>query len=185
MMESVLSQELTPTLLTKPLIKLAYRQVIDSSCQSDFERKVFEDTYLELLLQAQVYNREKRFKTVAEIISANSKANSLHYKIGFAVGLYVNELNKKIPGLTDLLGNDVAFEIFKTDIVHSDLTDKSAHAVALTFITKPLKLLANFGSYLLLSGSEEESDDGVKTFMLQMQPFLSIISYKENCNQLV
>ncbi|MCP6756024.1 hypothetical protein NL533_30845, partial [Klebsiella pneumoniae] len=91
--------------------------------------------YSELLLQAKVYNREGKFNTVAEMISANPKANSLHYKVGFAIGLYVNELNKKTPGFTDTLGNAVSFDIFKTDIIHSDLSNKANHKIAITYLT--------------------------------------------------
>src|SRR5260221_2048020 len=136
--------------MTKKMIRLAYKQVIDASAQSDFEKKIFNDTYSELLMQEQVYNREKKFTTVAEMILANPKANSLHYKVGFAIGLYVNELNKKIPGLTDSLGNAVSFDIFKTDIIHSDLTNKANHKIALTYLTSSQILVTSFGEYLVL-----------------------------------
>src|SRR5882672_7342431 len=138
-----------------PIIKLAYQQIIDATTQSDFEKNIFNDTYSELLLQAKVYDREGEFKTVAEIILANPKANSLHYKVGFAIGLYVNELNKKIPGLTDSLGNAVSFDIFKTDIIHSDLTNKANHKIALTYLTSSRILVASFGKYLVLADPHE------------------------------
>ncbi|MBI1769167.1 MAG: hypothetical protein HYR67_12415 [Bacteroidetes bacterium] len=165
--------------MMKPLVKLAYKQMIDASAQSGFERNVFNDTYSELLMQAQVYNRGKKFTTVAEMIVANPKANSLHYKVGFAIGLYVNELHNKIPGLTDSLGNGVHFDIFKTEIVHSDITNREKHVVALTYITSPLLLVDSFGHHLVLSKQNgEEIQNELETFIISMQPFLSIVSYK-------
>ena len=166
--------------MTKPLIKLAYRTVIDTSAQPGFEQNVFNDTYSELLMQAQVYNREKRFATVAEMIAANPKANSLHYKVGFAIGLYVNELNKKIPNLTDSLGNPVSFEIFKTEIVHSDITNREKHVVSLIYITEPLMLVDAFGQYLVLSKQAGEETEEWETFTVSLQLGLSIVNYKSN-----
>ncbi len=160
------------------MIRLAYKQVIDASAQSDFEKKIFNDTYSELLMQEQVYNREKKFTTVAEMIAANPKANSLHYKVGFAIGLYVEDLNKKIPGLIDSLGNAVHFEIFKTEILHSDITDREKHMIALTYITQSLLLVDSLGHYLVLSKQNGEEHEEIETFTLLLQPNLSIMSYK-------
>jgi len=162
-------------------IKFAYRQIIDASSPSDFERNVFNDTYAELLIQANVYNRERRFNTVDEMIAANPKANSLHYKVGFAIGLYVNEFKKKIPGLTDTLGNPVSFDIFKTEIVHSDLSNKSLHKMALTYISSPHRLMASFGNYLVLAIGDETKDEqmgGLSTFTLSVQPNIAIVRVK-------
>lgn len=166
--------------MTHPIIKLGYRQIIDVSAQSDFERNVFNDTYSELQLQAKVYNREGKFNTVAEMISANPKANSLHYKVGFAIGLYVNDLNKKIPGLKDSLGDPVFFDIFKTDIIHSDLTNKTSHKIALTYFTNPQLLVSSFGKYIVLSEPKEigqQLKGELKTYTIALRPQLSIVNY--------
>jgi hypothetical protein len=163
-----------------PTIKLAYRQIIDASAQSDFEKNVFNDTYSELLLQAKVYNRDGKFKTVAEMISVNPKANSLHYKVGFAIGLYVDELNKKIPEIKDSLGNAVSFDIFKTDIVHSDITNKTNHKIAITYITKPQMLVTSFGAYLVLADPDANNQgpqDKMETYTIALQAKLSIVNY--------
>jgi hypothetical protein len=161
----------------RKLIKLAFKQVIDGSANSEFEQNAFNDTYVELLMHAPVYNREKKFKTVSQMIAANPKANSLHYKVGFAIGLYANELSKKIPELTDSLGNPVTFDIFKTEIVHSDITDRSKHVIAITYITALLELVDSFGEYLVLSKAEASQEDR-ETFTINLQPRLSIINYK-------
>ncbi|MGC4020558.1 MAG: hypothetical protein QM734_00750 [Cyclobacteriaceae bacterium] len=161
-------------------IKLAYKKIIDSSVKTEFERNVFDDTYAELLLQSNVYNREKKFTTVAEMILANPKGNSLHYKVGFAIGLYVNQLGKKMPELVDNLNNPVHFDIFKTDIIYSDLTDKSKHVVAITFITSPLRLITSVGNYLVLANLiDEQPTDGLETFTVELQPNLSVIHFQE------
>jgi hypothetical protein len=162
----------------RPLIKLAFRQIIDASARPGFEQNVFNDTYQELQMQAHVYNREKTFTKVSEMIAANPKANSLHYKVGFAIGLYVNELNKIIPDFADSLGNPIAFEIFKTEIVQSDINERSKHVIALTYMTAPLLLVASFGEYLVLSKSADAYPDEMETFTVPLQAGLSIVNYK-------
>ena len=158
-------------------IKLAYRQIIDSSAQPGFERKIFDDTYSELQLQAKVYNREGKFTTVSEMIGANPKANSLHYKVGFAIGLYVNELQKKIPNLTDTVGKPVGFTVFGTEIIHSDIANKANHKIALTYLTDSLLLVGSFGEYLVLSDVSDGNDGELQTFTLALQPNLSIVHF--------
>src|SRR5436190_10575420 len=93
----------------KTEIKIAYRQIIDSQSSGSFEKNIFNDSFQEFCMQAQVYDRRKKFKTFHELIQYEPRANSLHYKVGFAIGLYVKELNHIIPGLEDSIGQPITF----------------------------------------------------------------------------
>ena len=62
------------------LIKLAFKQVIDSTPVTIFEKNVLNNSYNEFLLKSQAYNPEGRFKTFTEMADADGRANSLHYK---------------------------------------------------------------------------------------------------------
>lgn len=88
----------------KALVHLAYRQVIDATSKGNFAENVFNGSYAEFLLQAQAYNPEKKFRTFDEMVAFNPKAVSLHYKVGFSVGLYIKELNNRIPEPEDTPG---------------------------------------------------------------------------------
>ena len=44
--------------MSKAKIKMVYRQVIDESCQSAFEKAIFQASYDEFLLKSQAYNGE-------------------------------------------------------------------------------------------------------------------------------
>src|SRR5258705_11032228 len=90
--------------MAKALIKLAYRQIIDASAKEIFEQKVFHDSYNEFLLKSQAYNPEKKFITFSEMVANDGRANSLHYKLSFAVLHHIETLNKRIPGLQDETG---------------------------------------------------------------------------------
>ncbi len=164
--------------MEKAFIRLVYRQIIDNSARSDFERAVFEDSFQELTLQAQAYNTENSLGTLAELIAHNPKANSLHYKTGFAIGLYVGALHKKIPFLLDALGDELLFEEHRFKILYSDLRDKSLHMVAVDYITPRLLLHREILGCLLLSAITDKNNAPGEPFLLPLRNGLSIIYYE-------
>jgi hypothetical protein len=169
--------------MAKALIKLAFRQEIGSSFSGSFEKDVFFDSYNEFRLQAQAYNREGLYTTLEELIANNPKANSLHYKVGFAVGLYIASLNNQIPGVKELIGgsSQPAFESHSFEIIHADLSDRSSFRVAITFHTGILTLLETVGDQLLLANgdlSQLPAGEWMSTFMLRPSPRISVTQYQ-------
>lgn len=169
-------------------IKLSYKQVIDKNSPTTFAQDVFNDSYNEFIMQVQAYNPGNHLNTLAEVIAANPKANSLHYKVGFSIGLYINALNNQVPGLQDTLEQvNLSFESSSFKLLSSHIGDPHQHKVAITYTTRSLTLLGNYGQYLLLAQGELSKDalaNGVETFMVKMQDGLSIIYYKESVEQL-
>ena len=166
----------------KPLIKLAYRQVIDSASTDKFEKLIFNDTYMEYLMQVQAYNNQgKTYATFRELSMQVPKSNSLHYKVGFAIGLYIRELNNKIPGLWDTLEHvNITFATHRFEIIDSDITKREGHRVAITYLTEAFTYYGNFGEWLLLSaGGNLASGQAGETFMMQLYPNLSIVHYQK------
>jgi hypothetical protein len=169
--------------MSKALIKLAYRQVIDVNSTNELEKKIFQDSYAEFLLKIQAYNPGNKFSTFSEIVANDGRANSLHYKCSFAVLHHIETLSNKIPGLQDTAGRiAIPFALPEFKVLESSIHDKSLHKMAVIYITDEFTLLDSFGEYLLLSigdQSESISDPGLETFTLKMQANLSIINYKE------
>src|SRR5262245_14755431 len=117
-------------------IRLAYRQVIDRSSGDTFSKNVFEDSFNEFLLQSQAHYSHGKHSTLSDLVLDNPKANSLHYKVGFSIGLYVHHLNGVIPGLRDSMGEEkVPFRLHRFAILESDVRDKTRHRVAITYET--------------------------------------------------
>ena len=167
--------------MAKAIIKLAYRQVIDAASAGDFERNVFRASYQEFLLKSQTYNQDARFKTFSELRANDGRANSLHYKLSFAVMNFISGLNKKIPGLKDNAGNNLVFEEPRFELIESNITDRAAHRVAINYSTGLLTLLDTIEDYLILGQGDISGGEAAETFTLKMQPGLSIIYYKR-CN---
>jgi hypothetical protein len=158
------------------LITLAYKQWIDAASTGDFEKNVFNDSYQEFLIQVQSFDPEKQYSTWEEIRTVFPKANvNVQYKTAFAIGLYVNQLNRVVPDVQDTLGNPcLLFNTHRFDIIASDLANPAAHRVALTYHTGTYTLHGSIGDHMILS--EGESTD---TFLLGLRPYLTVTSYKE------
>ena len=168
--------------MPKALIKIAYRQVIDASTQNEFEKNILQFSYGEFKLKSQAYNPEGKFKTFSELKNNDGRANSLHYKSGFAVIGFLDALAKKIPFFEDTLGHSVLFNGYKFEVIESDITNKLMHKVSITYYTDTLALYEIIGDYLLLASVDktlDEENESTDTFMIKMQPGISVISYKE------
>lgn len=167
--------------MSTSFIKLSYRQVIDHHSTGGFEKKVFDDSYSELQLQAQRYNKDNQFTSFHAIVGNDPKANSLHYKVGFAVGLYVQELNRQIPGLWDTQQSiAIPFSEHQLEVIASDLADKSQHVVAITYTTEAITYIGTAGEYLILSFEDPGKvppGTWINTFLLPLQPELTISGY--------
>lgn len=164
------------------LIRLSYRQIIDANAQTAFEKEIFNESYNEFMLQVQAYNREQQFSTWEQVKAANPKANSLHYKVGFSIGLFVRELQQRIPGLTDNQDSPILFAGHQFEIISSDLTSKAVHKVALIYTTGTLTLFGTVGEYLVLAAGDQLSEtqqQPVPTFLLKLRSQLSIVDYMQ------
>ena len=165
-------------LMEPATIKICYKQVIDASSTGDFEKQVLKASYEEFLLKSQAYNMEGKFKTFTQLKANDGRANSLHYKLGFAVGYFIDKLNKNIPELRDNLDNAISFDIARFELIESDITDMAAHKIAINYITTNLILCSMIGEYLVLAKGNANPDEAVDTFTLKMQPYLSISNYR-------
>ena len=168
--------------MRKGLIKLAYRQIIDAGNKGNFERSVLEVSYEEFFMKSQAYNQENKFKTFKEMVANDGRANSLHYKSGFAIGNLIQRLNQKIPELEDTLGKSVNFEVHQFEIIDSDITNPAAHKVAITYTTGIFTYFGNMGKYMLLAEGDKLNQpptEPVETFILKAREGLCIISYQQ------
>jgi hypothetical protein len=163
----------------KTQIKIAYRMLIDVGSTTAFEKKVFLDSYNEFIVQTQSFDPTGQYKTWTELRTQFPKANlNVTYKTGFAIGLYLKELNNFIPDVADNLGQPISFETHRFEIVESDITDIKKHKIALVFQTPVLELNTMLGEYLVLSSPQDNEES--KSFTLQMRPGISIVQYRQS-----
>ncbi|MEO5890966.1 MAG: hypothetical protein ABIQ31_11975 [Ferruginibacter sp.] len=168
--------------MQKAIIQLTYRQVIDATSNSIFEKRVLHYSYEEYKMKSQAYNMDGNIATFTALKEKDGRANSLHYKSGFAIGGLIDGLKNNMPFLKDMLGQNVGFDTYKFELIESDITNMLLHKVAIHYITGWLTLYEIIGDTLLLSKEndlEASVHKPVETFMLKMQPGLSITSYQD------
>ncbi len=166
--------------MTKKIIRLCYRKVIDASSQKTWDKYVFESTYTEFLMQAQLYNLEKKYTTFGELVQNVPGAEKLHFLVSAAIVGYLQQLDGKVPDILNNLGKHfLEFKNYRFEIINSHIKNKASHQVAINFFSEPLIWHDTIENYLLVSPvNGEKNDDGVLTDMVQLQPFLSIYSLK-------
>lgn len=165
--------------MNKAKIRIVYRQEIDHSSAGGFEKALFQASYEEFLLKSRSYDKEGKFKTFSNIRANDTRANSLNYKLGFAVGHIIAQLNNKMPLVKDNLGNKIAFDIANFELIESHTGNISLHQVAINYQTGLLSLMEIMGEYLLLAQDNLSENNLLETFVLRMQPSLSIVSYQQ------
>jgi len=169
--------------MAEAIITLAYKQIIDALATGAFEQQVLNASYQEYLLKSQAYNPGGKFKTFTELKTHDGRANSLHYKSGFAVDGFISTLKKQIPIFQTTLCDPIAFTSYQFEVIESDINNKLLHKVAISYFTPPLILHSVIGNYILLSYKDDSTDPGNKlssTFLVLMQQSLSINAYESN-----
>ena len=79
--------------------------------------------------------------------------------------------------LNNLGRHFLKFKKYQFEIINSDIKNKSAHQVAITFFSEPLIWHETIGNYILISPTYIE--DGELTHLFQLQHFFSICSLKQ------
>lgn len=162
--------------MTNRIITLCYRKIIDATATKPWDKLVFEDSYQEFKMQAQLYNQEKKYRSFAELRQHVPGAEKLHFLVSAAVIGYLQQLNETIPDILNNLGKHfLKFNRFQFEIINSDLQDQTKHQVAVNFYAEPLVWHDTIGNYLLVSDKQEVAGE-IITHLLPLQPYLSIYS---------
>lgn len=166
--------------MTKGVIRLCYRKIIDASSQKAWDKYVFESSYTEFLMQSQLYNQGKKYNSFAELLINVPGAENLHFLVSAAISGYMQQLNGIVPDILDNLGKHfLPFSNYRFEIINSDIKNKTVHQVAINFFSEPLAWHDSIDNYLLVSTiNADKNEDGVLATLMQLQPFLSIYSIK-------
>ena len=166
--------------MLKKVIRFCYRKTIDANASAVWEQRLFNDSYHEFLLQVQLYNREEKYTKFSELITHVPNADKLHFLVSTAAVNYLRQLNGIIPDVKNVLGKCfLPFSNYRFEIVESDIQNKTAHKVAINFISEPLTWYDTIDNHLLLSvNNTTDADGALLTDMLALQSSLSIFSLK-------
>ncbi|MBX2921117.1 MAG: hypothetical protein KF746_02910 [Chitinophagaceae bacterium] len=159
------------------IITLCYRKIIDSRSQQEWERLIFEDTWKEFKMQAQLYDQERKYHSFSQLIMHVPASEKLHFLVSAAAVNYIKQLNNKIPDVVNNIGKTfLSFSGFYFEIINSDVQNKSVHSVAIHFFSNAFKWHETIGEYLLLSATGNDTE--AQMHLYRIQPFVTIHSYK-------
>lgn len=159
------------------MVQLSFRQFINSSHHSEFEEAIRQYSYNEFLLKSQAYNPDGKYTRFSEMVAADGRANSLHYKTGFVIEPWILKYKSQIPSLKDHGGKSIPFVNHRFELIESHLTDFNQHECAIHYQTQSYMWLASISHALVLSpvNSQKDADEFISCFTLDLLPSLSII----------
>ena len=139
-------------------INLSVKQYFNFMCRTDFERRIFHDTYKEFQKRSKIYRLDEQAHTFSQMQQASEKANTLHQKLQYSVMNSIAALAHKIPVLSDLEDHPILFDWAELHIYASDLLNKAAHVVSITYTSPKLILHEIIGDLLILSYNGKENE---------------------------
>jgi len=137
-------------------INLSVKQYFNFMCRTDFERRIFHDTYKEFQKRSAIYSLDQHLHTFSEMQQANKKAIALNQKLQYSVMNSIAALECKMPVLSDLENRPVIFDYAELHIYASDLRNKAAHVVSITYTSPELVLHEIVDDLLIMSYSSKE-----------------------------
>ncbi|AUD05933.1 hypothetical protein [Spirosoma pollinicola] len=167
----------------KGLIRLAYYKIIDLSSAKPWDKLVFEETYQEFFMQAQLFNPGNKYQTFQELLANAPNADRLHYLTSRVAMGYLKQLNQVVPGIVNAFGKTcLPFTEFKFEILESYVERKEAHRIAITFFSDPLSWIDIIDGQLLIAYGDQHSalqaGQVVNTDLIALQPYLTIWTYQ-------
>jgi len=155
-------------------INLSVKQYFNFMCRTDFERRIFHDTYKEFQKKSKIYSLDHHLHTFSQMQQANGKADVLHQKLQYAVINSIATLEHKMPVLNDLEDRPMLFDWAELHICSSDLLNKGAHVVSITYTSPKLILHEMIGDLMILSYDGNENE----TLMVKVAENL-IVNYQQ------
>jgi hypothetical protein len=156
-------------------VNLSSKQFFNFMCRTDFERRIFHDSYAEFQKKSKIYSHNQSINNFSQMCLINAKAKSLHQKLQYAVMNSIEGLENKMPQLFDMEGNSILFDLAELKIHTSDLLNKAAHVVYINYTSPKLVLHEILDDVLIVSYLH---NIGGGSFAIKMAEDL-IIEHKE------
>ncbi|WP_412467046.1 hypothetical protein [Pedobacter sp. KLB.chiD] len=139
-------------------INLSIKQYFNFMCRTDFERRIFHDTYKEFQKRSKLYSLDQQVHTFSQMLLNNEEAGTLNQKLQYSVMNSIAALENKMPILNDLKDRPILFDWAELHIYASDLLNKAAHVVSITYTSPKLILHEIVGDLLILSYSTKANE---------------------------
>ena len=158
-------------------INFRAKQYFNFMCNTEFERRIFHDTYREFQKKSKSYSLNQHLNTFSQMLEANEKAKGLHQKLHYSVMKTIDALENKMPVLQDIENKSILFSLAELHICSSDLLNKAVHVVSLTYTSPRLVLHELVGDLMVLSYDVKGNFN--ETFIVKMTDAL-VVNYEQH-----
>ncbi|WDF79969.1 hypothetical protein PQ469_08115 [Mucilaginibacter sp. KACC 22773] len=164
------------------VITLCYRKIIDINSAKQWDKVVFEASYMEFKMQAQNYSHGTAFTSYADLLKHVPNAKRLAGMVTPAITGYLQQLNGIVPDVLNNVGKRfLKFNKFQFEIINSDINDKARHQVAVNFYTEALAWHDTIADFLLVADYRPEAtgDEEVLSNLFKLPPYVNIHSLQK------
>lgn len=164
--------------MKKGMVRFCYRKILDRTAAPGWDQDLWNDTYAELRMQAQVYNQDKKYRYLSELKKERPVAKSLDHLVSMAAIPYLKKLETVLPDIVNTSNEPfLKFQQFRFEVIESDLATIASHSIAISFYSERMIWIDTIGDILLLA--EPAQDSAVLlTQQVQLKPFFSIYSFE-------
>ena len=168
--------------MTKGIIRLSYRKIIDASSQKLWDKAVFDDAWQEFYMQAQFYNQAQEHTTYRALREQVPGADKLPYLTSRAVIGYIRQLNEIVPDVQNSSGKlCLPFTQFTFEIVHAHVEQQEGFRIAILFLSEPLTWINTLNDRLLIAYGDQRAalreGQTIDIDLIALQPYLSVANF--------
>jgi hypothetical protein len=168
--------------MKKRVIILCYRKIIDSRSVKQWDKLVFESSYMEFKMQAQNFSQGTAYTSYTDMARNLPNIQRLTGLVVPSVTGYIQQLGSIMPDILNNVGRRfLTFNKFQLEIINSDLINKDKHQIAVNFFSEPMIWHDTVDNFLLISEHMPENQlqpesEKMLTSLMQIQPYVNIYS---------
>lgn len=158
-------------------ITLHYKKTIDKNNTKQWERQVWEASFLEYRMKAQFYDSDIQYPIFKDLIFAKPESQKLHYLTSLGCLGLIQRLNNFFPDIVDTLGKrSIPFLQYDFKILSANFNKKEDFVIQLDLVSTTLLYIESIADTLWLGLPNSNTDEKLETIMVKLQNNLMINS---------
>lgn len=162
-------------------IRFRYRKILDNNSKNNWDRMVWEDSFMEFKMQFQLFDQENKYFSFGALLRENPTAERLHFLVGGSVIGYIEQLGGIMPDIIDNISlHFMQIQECRFEIINSDRRNIEKHQVAFNFFSPNMLWHDTIGGDKLLVSDlgQNELTNSYDSHLFSLRPYLTIDQIK-------